>query len=183
MLIGLICEIYDRRGFVYGEEVEVEFFRSWRLWEERWMRLARACWDVYVCTAKMEGGEDGTAGREEMIRWWGIWNVWGGGGNRYGVIRVLRILRAIMRPLELLFRHPVCFMLRLSMAVVYDIFYLILVIMMVEFQGRYRWEDDVSDSIYIRVGLATTVALLASEEISWYSISRSGSQSLLRLFA
>ena len=46
--------------------------------------------------------------------------------------------RAIMRPLKVLFEHPVGFILRLNMVVVYNIMYLILVIVTLAFQERYR---------------------------------------------
>ena len=71
------------------------------------------------------------------------------------------VLRAMMRPLKLLFGHPVSFILAVNMAVVYGIIYLILATLALVFQELYRFSENISGLAYIGVGLATAVALLA----------------------
>ncbi|KIN00177.1 hypothetical protein OIDMADRAFT_104150 [Oidiodendron maius Zn] len=82
------------------------------------------------------------------------------------------LLHGLVRPLKLLFRSPIVFLLSLYMAFVYGLLYLLFTTITGVFQGTYNWEPDICGLAYVGVGLGFFLGLGTVAKISDATVVR-----------
>jgi MFS family permease len=82
------------------------------------------------------------------------------------------LMHGLTRPLKLLFRSPIVFLLALYMSFVYGLLYLIFTTVTSVFQGSYGWSPDICGLAYVGVGLGFIVGMGVVARLSDATIIR-----------
>ncbi len=82
------------------------------------------------------------------------------------------LLNGILRPIKMLFRSPIIFLLSLYMAVVYGLLYLLFTTITQVFSETYGWQPDICGLAYIGLGLGFFAGLAVVARISDATVIR-----------
>ncbi|KAL2061645.1 hypothetical protein VTL71DRAFT_7022 [Oculimacula yallundae] len=82
------------------------------------------------------------------------------------------LINGFVRPLKMLFRSPIVFLLSFYMAVVYGLLYLLFTTITAVFLQTYGWEPEISGLAYISLGLGFFVGLAVVARISDTTVVR-----------
>jgi hypothetical protein len=91
-------------------------------------------------------------------------------GGEQSKVTILR--SGLLRPLKMLFRSPIVFLLALYMSVVYGLLYLLFTTITGVFQGSYGWHPEICGLAYIGVGLGFFLGLATVAKISDATVIR-----------
>jgi multidrug resistance protein len=90
-----------------------------------------------------------------------------------GVVPKSTILKnGLLRPLKMLFRSPICFLLALYMCFVYGLMYLIFTTITGVFQETYGWNPEICGLAYMGVGLGFFLGLATVAKLSDATVIR-----------